>query len=147
MFRFDFLIMNIFMNLMIIYLQFYTADVTPTIGNSFTISSPSWFQGLQAEDTLELGYQMTYDGGDEPIVDDIIFNGQSLCDSSASSTTTTASSTPSSTPTPSTCDGGVYNSWDNNVQGTLKFTVPSDIASYVLQLETDIHISNIQVSA
>ena len=83
----------------------------------------------------------------EVIVDDIIFNGQSLCDSSASSTTTTASSTPSSTPTPSTCDGGVYNSWDNNVQGTLKFTVPSDIASYILQLETDIHISNIQVSA
>ena len=69
--------------------------VTPTTGNSFDITSPDWFkhQGLKNGDTLELGYQMTYDGDQEPRVVSVEFNGNNLCSDSGSSGTTTTTIT------------------------------------------------------
>ena len=37
------------------------------------------------------------------------------------------------------------NSWEGNVQGTLRFTVPSDISSYTIQLDTNKRLTDIRV--
>ena len=149
--------------------------MSPTSGNLFTINSPSWFhhQGIAAGSTLKLEYMMTF-AGQEPNVISIVFNGEELCtgDSSTTSltsgptTTTTASpstqstdsttttspstqstdSTTSSSGTGGSCGSNtVTNSWANNLQGTLRFTVPSDISEFEIAFETDIPLTNIRV--
>ena len=40
----------------------------------------------------------------------------------------------------------VTNSWQNNVQGTIKIVVPEDITEYTIQLQTDIPLTDIQVN-
>ena len=139
----------------------FQADVSPTSGNVFTINSPSWFhhQGLAAGSKLKLEYMMTFDG-QEPNVISINFNGEELCtgDSSTASptappTTTTASVSTESTAattTPSGTGGScssntVTNSWANNLQGTLRFTVPSDISAFEIAFKTDIPLTNVRV--
>ena len=152
----------------------FQADVSPTSGNVFTINSPSWFhhQGLAAGSKLNLEYMMTFDG-QEPNVISINFNGKELCtgDSSTASptaapTTTTASVSTESTAATTTASvstestaatttasgtGGscssntVTNSWANNLQGTLRFTVPSDISEFEIAFKTDIALTNIRV--
>ena len=148
--------------------------MSPTSGNVFTINSPSWFhhQGIAAGSTLKLEYMMTF-ADQEPNVISVIFNGEELCtgDSSTTSptsgptttslstqstesTTTTASpstqstdSTTSSSGTGGSCGSNtVTNSWANNLQGTLRFTVPSDISEFEIAFETDIALTNIRVS-
>ena len=39
-------------------ITFWDADVTPTSGNSFTVTNKSWFGGKQAGETLSLGFQV-----------------------------------------------------------------------------------------
>ena len=109
--------------------------------------------------------------GQEPNVISINFNGEELCtgDSStafptevpttttsptAAPTTTTVSPSTQSTPSTATTSGTggscssntVTNSWDNNLQGTLRFTVPSDISEFDITFTTDIPLTKIRVS-
>ena len=72
---------------------------------------------------------------------------------STASTTTASPSTQSTDSTTSTSGTGgfcgsntVTNSWANNLQGTLRFTVPSDISEFEIAFETDIALTNIRVS-
>ena len=72
---------------------------------------------------------------------------------STASTTTASPSTQSTDSTTSTSGTGgfcgsntVTNSWANNLQGTLRFTVPSDISEFEIAFETDIALKNIRVS-
>lgn len=118
---------------------------------------------------------MTF-AGQDPNVISVIFNGEELCtgDSSTTSPTSgpttstttaspstqstdsTASASPSTQSTESTTSssgtGGscgsntVTNSWANNLQGTLRFTVPSDISEFEIAFVTDIPLTNIRVS-
>ena len=83
--------------------QFYTANVDPTSGDSFTLTNPDWFSangGGKAGQVLELGYQMSYDGDTEPNIVSLTFNGQDLCTESgvtnSGSATTTEGQTSSS---------------------------------------------------
>ena len=103
--------------------------------------------------------------GQEPNVISVNFNGEELCtgDSSTTSpteapTTTTSPNTaapttvsPSTTTTSSGTGGScssntVTNSWDNNLQGTLRFTVPSDISEFEITFTTQIPLTKIRVS-
>ena len=103
--------------------------------------------------------------GQEPNVISVNFNGEELCtgDSSITSptevpTTTTSPNTaapttvsPSTTTTSSGTGGScssntVTNSWDNNLQGTLRFTVPSDINEFEITFTTQIPLTKIRVS-
>ena len=144
--------------------------MSPSSGSVFTLSSPDWLQHqpLAAGSTLELGYQMSYAGQVEPSLLAISFNGQELCTGGGSATTplppvsSTAGPASSSTGAPasttqlpgtssaspgtgSSCDVQITNSWANNVQGKLKFTVPADISDFTIVLDTDIPLTNIQV--
>ena len=132
-------------------LQVYQADVSPTSGKVFTITSPSWFhhQGLAAGAKLKLEYLMTYEG-QAPSVISINFNGAERCSgnpSTVSPATTTQPpiSTSTSGPGGSCSSNTVTNSWANNVQGKLKFTVPSDISEFEIILLTDISLISIRV--
>lgn len=105
---------------------------------------------------------MTFDG-QEPNVISINFNGEELCtgDSSTTSPTATPTEAPTTTTTvfvstestaaTTTGTGGacssntVTNSWANNLQGTLRFTVPSDISEFEIAFETDIELTNVRV--
>ena len=111
--------------------------------------------------------------GQEPNVISVNFNGEELCTGDSSTTTasptevpptttsptvasTTTTVSPSTQSTPSTTSisgtGGscssntVTNSWDNNLQGTLRFTVPTDINEFDITLTTDIPLTKIRVS-
>ena len=136
--------------------------MSPSSGSVFSLSSPDWLQHqpLAAGSTLELGYQMSYAGQVEPSLLAISFNGQELCTGGGSATTplppvsstdapastTQLPGTSSASPgTGSSCDVQITNSWANNVQGKLKFTVPADISDFTIVLDTDIPLTNIQV--
>ena len=43
------------------------------------------------------------------------------------------------------CSTEITNSWANNVQGKLHFTLPNDISDFTIELVTDIPLTNIQV--
>ena len=43
------------------------------------------------------------------------------------------------------CSTEITNSWANNVQGKLQFTLPNDISDFTIELVTDIPLTNIQV--
>ena len=135
--------------------------MSPTSGNVFTINSPSWFhhQGLAAGSKLKLEYMMSFNG-QVPNVNSIIFNGEELCTGNSSTSsptvapTTTSPSTQSTESTTTTQSGAggscssntVTNSWANNIQGTLRFTVPSDISEFQIAFTTDIPLTKIRVS-
>ena len=57
-------------------------------GNQFTLTNMDWFSGLQAGDTLELDYQMTFAGEVQPTLTGITLNGQDACSGSGPVVTT-----------------------------------------------------------
>merc|ERR1712045_200612 len=83
-------------------IQFYTANVSPMTGNQFTLTNMDWFSGLQAGDTLELDYQMTFAGDVQPTLTGITLNGQDACSGSGPivTTATTVSGNTGDTTTP-----------------------------------------------
>ena len=68
------------------FFQFYTADVSTTTGTEFTVTNPNWFSGLQAGQTLELNYEMTFEGDVLPQITAISLNGEDSCSGSATTT-------------------------------------------------------------
>ena len=57
-------------------------------GNQFTLTNMDWFSGLQAGDTLELDYQMTFAGEVQPSITSMSLNGQDACSGSGPAVTT-----------------------------------------------------------
>ena len=54
-----------------------------------------WFSGLQAGQTLELGFAMTFAGDDQPDIVGLSLNGQDACSGSGTAEPTSTSSTTS----------------------------------------------------
>ena len=84
------------MSIIVVSFQFYTANVSPTTGTEFTVTNMDWFSGLQAGQTLELNYEMTFEGDVQPLITAISLNGEDSC--SGSATTTTGPQTTTSEP-------------------------------------------------
>ena len=61
-----------------------------------------WFSGLQAGQTLELNYEMTFEGDVQPLITAISLNGEDTC--SGSATTTSGPQTTTSGPQTTTSE-------------------------------------------
>ena len=61
-----------------------------------------WFSGLQAGQTLELNYEMTFEGDVQPLITAISLNGEDSC--SGSATTTSGPQTSTSQPQTTTSE-------------------------------------------
>ena len=75
-------------------------------------------------------------------------NGPLITTTTASTgnpTTSTEDTTTQSSGGSGSCSTEVTNSWANNVQGKLHFTLPNDISDFKIELVTDIPLTNIQV--
>ena len=60
-------------------------------GHQFTLTNMDWFSGLQAGDTLELDYQMTFAGEVQPSITSMSLNGQDACSGTGPAVTTSVS--------------------------------------------------------
>ena len=60
-------------------INFYTAIASPSSGNIFTLTNYDWFSGLSAGDVLELDYQMTFSGQNQPNIVKLTLNGVDAC--------------------------------------------------------------------
>ena len=60
-------------------------------GNQFTLTNMDWFSGLQAGDTLELDYQMTFAGEVQPSITSMSLNGHDACSGTGPAVTTSVS--------------------------------------------------------
>ena len=71
--------------------------MSPKKGKQFEITNKNWFSGLKAGETLELEFQMTYEGNQEPTVVGAALDGVDFC--SGETEGTQASTTTEVTPT------------------------------------------------
>ena len=53
--------------------------MSPKKGKNFEINNKNWFSGLKAGETLELAFQMTYEGNQEPSVVGAALDGVDFC--------------------------------------------------------------------
>ena len=60
-------------------INFFTAIATPSSGNMFTLENYDWFSGLSAGDVLELEYQMSFSGQNQPNIVNLTLNGVDAC--------------------------------------------------------------------
>ena len=74
-------------------IQFYTAAVSPKKGKNFEITNKNWFSGLTAGETLELAFQMTYGGNQEPEVVGAALDGVDYCSGVTEGTQATTTTT------------------------------------------------------
>ena len=65
-------------------INFYTAIASPSSGNMFTLTNYDWFSSLSAGDVLELDYQMSFSGQNQPNIVRLTLNGVDACSSSES---------------------------------------------------------------
>lgn len=71
------------------YTQVYSgADVTPSLGTLFTITSPSWYTAQETGDILEILLRMSFEDGLEPKFTKITLNEQDMCGGAAPPETT-----------------------------------------------------------
>ena len=77
-------------------INFFTAIASPSSGNQFSLTSYDWFSGLAAGQTLELEYQMTFSGPDQPNIVKLTLNEVDACSSAGHSTSPNPASTTSS---------------------------------------------------
>ena len=71
--------------------------MSPKKGKNFQITNKNWFSGLKAGETLELAFQMTYEGNKEPTVVGAVLDGVDFCNGQTGGTqvsTTTTEVTP-----------------------------------------------------
>ena len=143
----------------------YTDDRTNYITNEVTLDYNAGFQGAVA--ALK---DLSCSGGETTNPTSTTAEQSSTTESTSVSTTnsgTTLSTLSSSSTTQATststeqqatttelssttsgslsCAAVLTNSWANNVQGTIKITVPQDISQFTINLETDVSLTNIQV--
>ncbi|XP_023347581.1 acidic mammalian chitinase isoform X3 [Eurytemora carolleeae] len=92
-------------------IQFWDADVTPSSGTSFTVTSKSWFSGSKAGSVLSLGLQISFSGSKNPSFTSIKLNNNELCQgtggSQPSTTQSPVTSSITSVITPATTSPGV----------------------------------------
>ena len=67
--------------------------MSPKKGKNFEISNPNWFSGLEAGETLELAFQMSYDGNNEPMVVGAVLDGVDFCSGQTGGTEVPATTT------------------------------------------------------
>ena len=79
-------------------INFYTAIASPSSGNMFTLTNYDWFSSLSAGDVLELDYQMSFSGQNQPNIVRLTLNGVDACSGSGPGTGTSSTS---EAPTPS----------------------------------------------
>ena len=60
-------------------INFYTAIASPSSGNLFTLTNYDWFSGLSAGDVLELEYQMSFSGQNQPNILKLTLNEVDAC--------------------------------------------------------------------
>jgi len=90
-------------------IKFWNGNVFPTMGNSFTVTNPRWFNGTNAGDYLDLGFQMSFAGNRNPTIKNVKLNGENVCLGEGSSPImTSASSSVSVSTKPKGCPAG----WD-----------------------------------
>ena len=53
--------------------------MSPKKGKNFEIINENWFSGLKAGETLELAFQMSYEGNQEPKVVGAALDGVEFC--------------------------------------------------------------------
>ena len=77
-------------------INFYTAIASPSSGNVFTLTNYDWFSGLSAGDVLELDYQMSFSGQNQPNIEKLTLNGVNACSGGEPGTTSTSEGTTTS---------------------------------------------------
>ena len=73
-------------------INFYTAIASPSSGNMFTLTNYDWFSSLSAGDVLELDYQMSFSGQNQPNIVRLTLNGVDACSGSGPGTGTSSTS-------------------------------------------------------
>ena len=90
--------------------------MSPKTGKQFEITNKNWFSGLKAGETLELAFQMTYEGNKEPTVVGAVLDGVDFCHGQTTTevtptneiSTTSSSVTESTTSSSTSCSAERY---------------------------------------